>query len=163
MSYRMPVSCDDDRLDLVICCDSTKVNFNVFNSYSHTLNLAEVYIVVPAFVKPGGADVLESGRLPRRSAREIHPLKAHDAGMAAHHQSAVTDDPYPFVSPNGNAVPFNIVANFIVFRSGPAILQLSPSARDQWHSHLDLNTKGCLVSTLEILRNDELRHKRPRS
>jgi len=49
----MPVSRDDDRFDLAICPDSTKVTFKVFNSNSHTLNLAEVYIVVPAVVKPG--------------------------------------------------------------------------------------------------------------
>ena len=60
MSYRMPVSCGD-RLDLAICPDSTKVIFKVFNSNSHTLNLAEVYIVVLAVVKPGVADVLVPG------------------------------------------------------------------------------------------------------
>jgi len=56
----MPVS-GGDRLDLAICPDSTKVTFKVFNSNSHTLNLAEVYIVVLAVVKPGVADVLVPG------------------------------------------------------------------------------------------------------
>jgi hypothetical protein len=70
----MPVSCDDDRLDLAICPDSTKVTFKVLNSNSHMLNIAEVYIVVPAVVKPGCADVLVSSRLPRRSAAGGHYL-----------------------------------------------------------------------------------------
>lgn len=50
----MPVSRDDDRLDLAICPGSTKVTFKVFNSNSHAFDLAEVYIVGPAVVKPSG-------------------------------------------------------------------------------------------------------------
>lgn len=99
MSYRMPDSCDDDRLDFPICPDSTKGTFKVFNSNSHTLNIAEVYIVVPVFAKPGGADVLVFGRLLRRSARETHPLRALDASNAAQHQSAATGGPCSFVPP----------------------------------------------------------------
>ena len=88
----MPVS-RDDRLDLAICPDSTKVTFKVFNSNSHTLDFAEVYIVDPAVVKLSGADVLVSGHPPRRSTREIRPVRALDGSNAARHQSAATGAP----------------------------------------------------------------------
>jgi hypothetical protein len=49
-----------------------------------------------------------------------------------------------------------IVADFTVFRSGPpAISHRSPNMRDQWHSHLGLNRKGCSISALRTLTNDE--------
>jgi hypothetical protein len=95
-------------------------------------------------------NVLLSGSWPRRAAARHRLLRRVAPAFSS--------------GPNHNEGVRGIAADFTVFRSGPpAISHHSQDIWNQWHSHLGLNRKGCSISALRSLTNNESRDNRPQA